>query len=330
VLCLLLNQTNTEIILTLANHICSEFHEVNQEKLIMILSDYDIQEKITDDGKDLQDKIKMYLSAKKLEGLSKETLRGYKFELGRFCNEIKKPVEDIITSDIRFYLSLSSELKLSTLSSKLSTLKSFFVWLTDNEIIPKDITRQIKPPKKEKRLVKALNIEELELLRESCVTLRERALVELFYATGCRLSEIVQLNRSSIDFSDQSVKVIGKGNKERIVYFGFKAIYHLKKYLMSRLDQDPALFVTERKPYRRMKNRAIQKQFTKIAERTGLDKNIHPHIMRHTLATLLLNNGADIVTVQNILGHENPATTQIYAQLTERRKHEQYKKFLVQ
>ncbi|QNB48190.1 tyrosine-type recombinase/integrase [Thermanaerosceptrum fracticalcis] len=302
-----------------------------RSRIAGILAMYDIRPgKITAGHPDVAEKVKLYLAAKKLEGLSPLTLEGYEIELRLFANFVQKPVEAMTTNDIRQFLGKFEDLKLSSISRKLSVLKSFFGWLTEEEIIPRDPTRKIKPPKKEKHLPKALSIEELELIRESCQTPRERALVEVFYATGCRLSEIQQLNRQDIDWQQRSAKVIGKGNKEREVYFSFKAIYHLKKYLKTRDDIVPALFVTQRKPYRRMSKRAIQREFDIIAARAEISKNLHPHVMRHTMATLTLNNGADIVAVQSLLGHSNPATTQVYAQLTSGRRKEQYQKYLVQ
>jgi len=300
-------------------------------KLTGILSMYEIRPaQMPGAHPDIQDKVRLFLSAKKLEGLSNLTLESYQLELRIFSEQIQKRVEEITTADIRLFLGEFSELKSSSVSKKLSVLKSFFGWLTAEELIQRDPTRKIKPPKKEKRIPKALNVEELEMTREGCKTLRERALVEVFYSTGCRLSEIRQMNRQDIDWNRRSAKVIGKGNKEREVYFSFKALYHLKKYLKSRDDLVPALFVTERKPIARLSNRAIQREFSKIKELAGVEKNIHPHVMRHTMATLTLNNGADISAVQALLGHENPSTTMNYATITEERKREQHKKYLVQ
>lgn len=107
-------------------------------------------------------------------------------------------------------------------------------------------------------------------------------------------------------------------------------MYHLKKYLMNRLDNNPALFVTERKPYKRLSGRGIQREIKKIAKQAKIQKNVHPHVLMHTFATLTLNNGADITAVQALLGHSDPATTQIYAQISNERKKDQYKKYLVQ
>ncbi len=291
-----------------------------------IINFYDIQDKNCDEGRDIKNKIWTFISAKKIEGLSKKTLKGYKIQLHKFASIVQKSVEDITTADIRNYLGESAELKASTISTKLSTLKSFFSWLTGEGIIPKDPTSQIKQPKKEKRLPKALSFEDLEIIRESCVTLRQRALTEVFYSTGCRLSELVGMNITDIDRANKQAKVIGKGNKERTVFFTWKALRCIDMYLKSRNDDCPALFVTSRKQYRRLGDRAVQKEVAKIAVKANLDKEVHPHIFRHTLATHLLENGADLVTVQQILGHEDPATTQIYATLTEQHKQQTFRK----
>ncbi|WEZ09592.1 tyrosine-type recombinase/integrase [Priestia flexa] len=219
---------------------------------------------------------------------------------------------------------------MSTIGQKLSILKSFFVWLHAEELIERNPTLKLKTPKTEKRLSKALTIEELEMLREACQTVRQRAFVEILYATGCRLSEVYGLNKDSINFQTMSTNVIGKGNKEREVYLSFKALYHLKKYLKTRDDDCEALMITERKPYRRLSKRGIQFEIRKIAKNAGLEKRVSPHTLRHTFATLTLNNGAELVAIQELLGHSSPETTLRYARITEERKREQHKKFLVQ
>lgn len=279
---------------------------------------------------DIQEKVRLFLANKKLEGMSPISLKSYALELKIFGENVKKRTDTITAADIRIYLASFENLKMSSISKKLSVLKSFFGWLTGEEILMRDPTCRLKPPKKEIRAPKALSIEELELLRESCKTIRQRALLEVMYATGCRLSEVQALNKRDINFQSSSCVVIGKGNKQREVYFSFKAMYHLRKYLMSRIDQDEALFITERKPVRRVGNRAIQREIGKIAFQAGLEKKVSPHTLRHTFATLTLNNGADIVAVQHLLGHSNPSTTQGYAMLSDARKREQHKKYLVQ
>jgi len=305
--------------------------EETKSRLSAIVSRYHVVRVELDEvHPDLVEKIEMFLAAKQLEGMSPITLKNYRLQLRIFADRVRKRAEDITTADIRAYLAQYSHQKPSSIAGKLSILKSFFGWLTSEEIIQRNPTMKIKPPKKEKRLPKALSIEELEMLREACQTYRQRALVEVLYATGCRLSEVRNLNRDDVDFATQSARVIGKGNKEREVYFSFKALYHLKKYLMTRLDSEPALFITERRPYRRLSNRAIQREIAIIAKRAGLEKRVSPHTLRHTFATLTLNNGADIVAVQHLLGHADPATTQGYAVLSDEKKREQHRKYLVQ
>ncbi|GBF34121.1 tyrosine recombinase XerC [Desulfocucumis palustris] len=296
-------------------------------KLAGVMARYEFKPiKLLSGHPDIAEKTKMFIAAKRLEGLSKLTLDGYALELKIFGSYVNKPIEAISTQDLRSFLGSFEHLKKSSLTRRLHVLRSFFGWLTDEEVIARDPSRKIKTPKPEKRLPKALTVEELEILRESCRTLRERALVESYYATGCRLSEIQQMNRQDIDWQDGEASVIGKGSVERIVYFSFKALYHLKKYINSRADAIPAIFITQRQPYRRLSKRGIQREIKIIAERAALSKNVHPHVFRHTLATLMLNHGADITTVQEILGHADPGTTQIYAKASNARKKEQYKK----
>lgn len=279
---------------------------------------------------DIPDKAKTFLASKKVEGLSERTLDGYAMELRLFAAKVQKRVDDITAADIRVYLGELTGVKMSTVGKKLNALKSFFSFLAGEEIIRKDPTVKIKQPKEEKRLPKALNIEELEMLRESCKTVRQRAFLEVMYATGCRLSEVINLSKQDINWQSMSCRVIGKGDKERIVYLSFKAMYHLKKYLKTRTDDVDTLIVTQRKPYRQMSSRAVQDEINKIANAAGLGHKVTPHVLRHTFATLTLNNGADLVAVQELLGHSSPDTTLRYARITEERKHEQHRKFLVQ
>lgn len=278
---------------------------------------------------DLFEKIDLFISSKKVEGLSINTLDGYGLELKKFAEKVKKKTIDITTADVRVFLAGLTDVKMSTVGKKLSVLKSFFGWLASEEIIPKDPTAKMKPMKLEKLMPKALSIEELEMLRESCETIRQRAFIEILYATGCRLSEIQRLNRSDINHQAMSCRVIGKGNKEREVYFSFKAMYHLNKYLDQRKDDCEALMITERKEYRRLSKRGIQREIKIIAKKAGLENKVSPHVLRHTFATLTLNNGAELVAIQELLGHSSPETTLRYAKITEERKREQHKKYLV-
>jgi len=279
---------------------------------------------------DILDKTKTFIAAKRVEGLSEKTLAGYKIELNLFAKAVDKRVEHIGPGDIRNYLGGLEGRKMSTIGKKLNVLRAFFAFLLEEELTKRNPALKIKSPKEEQRMGKALTIEELELLRESCDTIRKRAFLEIFYATGCRLDEMQRLNISDVDRYNKSCKVIGKGNKEREVYFSPKAMYHLEKYLASRNDDCPALLASIRKPYRRLSHRAIQDEIKRIAKRAGLAHKVTTHVLRHTFATLTLNQGADITAVQELLGHSSPETTLRYARITEERKREQHKRFLVQ
>lgn len=144
---------------------------------------------------------------------------------------------------------------------------------------------------------------------------REKAMVEFFYSTGCRLDEVYKLDKQDIDWNRGAVNVIGKGDKERTVYLNAKAKVHLWKYLETRTDKNEALFVSERAPHKRLGHRAFQMDFNALGKAAGIIKPVHPHLLRHTMATIAVNNGANIQTVQRMLGHTDPATTQIYAEL---------------
>jgi len=305
--------------------------DLNRQRVVSILSQYDIKPALVAIGHpDLAQKIKLFLSGKKLEGLAESTLKGYTHELRIFAKHVSKATSEITTADLRIYLSECDQLKTASLAKRLSVLKSMFGWLSSEEIIAHDPTKRIRPLKKEQRVAKALTIEELEMIREACVSPRERALVEVLYATGGRLSEIQKMSRNDIDYQALSVLVIGKGNKERPVYFSFKAMYHLKKYLMKRTDKDPALFVSERRPHQRLSCRGIEREVKVIAKRSEVTKNVYPHIFRHTFATLMLANGAELASVQALLGHSDPSTTMIYVDVTNEKRKQSHHQYLVQ
>lgn len=296
-----------------------------------VLYDYTIEDKSTSlvviDN--MSDMILMYLATRKTEGLANATLKGYGRTLGRFAEYIKKNVEDVTTMDIRIYISNRSKegLKNTTLANDTDVLRGFFNFLEDEEYINKSPMRKIKTIKVEKRLREALTKEQFETLRTGAKTLRQKALLELLYATGCRLEEVEQMKKQDIDWQRLQIKVIGKGNKERIVYMNATCQVHLRKYFMSRLDDTDAVLVTERKPIKFMGKRAIQKEINIISEQSGLNINVYPHLIRHTTATHLLNSGMNLNVLQQILGHDDPSTTLVYAELDNVSVENEYRKY---
>lgn len=300
-------------------------------RLEEIVSNYQIHRKtVTDIEKDIAEKIDLFISSKRLEVLSDNSLKDYRIQLNMFERQFKKAVVQITTSDIRQFLASNTTWKMSTVDTKLSILKTFFGWLVKEEILLRDPTAKVNPPRKEKRLPKGLTIEELELIRETCESFRERALIEVFYSTGCRLSELSNMKIVDINYQNMSMKVIGKGDKERVVYLSFKALYHLKKYLNARTDDCEYLFITLRKPYRGVGNRAIQREIDKIESRVNISKKLTPHTMRHTFAQLSMDSGIELADLQHLMGHSNPSTTLIYASVSEERKQQAFKKYHVQ
>lgn len=314
-----------EVIVRILNQAMDELPQIPTDKLRtildMVLYDYDISpaERALVLRSNMRDMAGMYLASKKVEGLSLITLKNYSYRLKRFMEFMGKNVQDISTMDVRMYLATfqrRTECANSTLESEVAGLKSFFGWLENEEHILKSPMRKIKYPKVEKRMRQALTPEELELLRDNCKTLRERAYVEFLYSTGCRLAEAVSVNKSDINWQELSLHVIGKGDKERIVYISEKAKVHIRKYLLSRFDDCEALFVTERQPIRRLGRRAVEREFAKLGKTAGISKPVFPHIIRHTTATDMMRNGATLSEVQAYLGHDDPSTTQVYAEVS--------------
>ncbi|UUV26126.1 MULTISPECIES: tyrosine-type recombinase/integrase [Lysinibacillus] len=309
--------------------------EIEEVKLSLFLDDlltnYSIEPKderqYTSDNADY---LCMYINAIKIENYSDTTITNYQYELKRFLKFINKSLLKVETADIRKYLAEYGHLKSGTVATKLTIIRAFYAWLVREEILLKNPTLRIKQPKVPKRLREGLTIEELELVRESCDSLRQRALIEVLYSTACRLSELKNLNIEDINWQDMSAVVIGKGNKERRVFFSFKALYHLKRYLKSRNDECNALFVTSRHPIRRLTNRGIQYQVNKIEQLSQVGKPLTPHVMRHTFATLSMDSGIELTDLQHLLGHEDPATTLRYAPVSEERKKQAFKKYHVQ
>ncbi len=283
---------------------------------------------------DIPDKIRSYMENKRLDGLSEKTLHNNLYHLNRFASFVQKNVSTVTTADIRKFLSFLVEtkhLKCTTLETEKSILKAFFLWLEDEEYIAKSPARKIKPSKVEKRLRKALTLEELELLRDACTTTRERCMLEMFFSTGVRLDELSKINIADLNWTDNSLRVIGKGDKERIVYFSAKAKVYLKKYLAERgIHETDALFINSKKPHGRLGHKSIEVEIKKIAGKAGINKSIYPHLLRHSFATQGLKSGVSINVIHDLLGHESLDTTLVYAQTDRDTAAYEYKKHLNQ
>lgn len=282
---------------------------------------------------DLKEKIIFFLRIKKLEGLADDTLQSYYVTLNEFSKHIIKSAAQINTNDIRTYLyAIQSEnnIKKTTINTKIIILKSFFKCLLEEELIKKNPMLKIKTMKVDKRSLRtALTIEELEKLRNACKDIREKAIVEFYYSTGCRLSEPLPIEISDINWNECSLIVVGKGSKEREVYFSKKCKLYLEEYFKTRKGDSQHLFCGIKKPYAALSDSGIQKIVKKIAKRTDIKKNIHPHILRHTFATLALQSGMSEGAIQELLGHTNIDTTKIYAKINKSTLQYEYNKTMI-
>ena len=304
---------------------------VNEDVVNSILKDYIIEREAEVERSNLRKTIWNYLGAKKIDGLSQRTINNYRYTLEGFAEKVNKSVSKITTDDIRGYISYLSDtrhLRDTSLQTHINTLRAFFGWLYVEEKIKKNPMLKIRSLKIDKKSARqALSTEELERLRDACKGYREKALVEFLVSTGCRLSEVAELNMEDLNQNERSVVVTGKGDKDRTVYFSVRARLMLQEYSKERKG-GAGLFVSLKKPYRALKQRAIERIVHTVSVRAGLADRVHPHLLRHTFATLALNAGMDVTAIQRLLGHEDIATTQIYAEMNEDVIKHQYNKFV--
>ncbi|WP_304343220.1 site-specific tyrosine recombinase/integron integrase [Chryseobacterium koreense] len=303
-------------------------HALSSSLKNKIISDYhpEYDSEILDNPKLLS----LFISSKKVEGCSEKSLKYYTSTIGHLFNEIKKNVVEISTNDLRFYLANYQELKNSskvTIDNIRRIFSSFFSWLEDENYIGKSPVRRIHKVKSGRQVKEILSDEQIETLRDNCVELRDLALVELLSSTGMRVGELVRLNTSDIDFHERECIVLGKGNSQRIVYFDARTKIHLNKYLESRTDKNPALFVSLAKPYTRLTIGAIETRLKNLGVKCNIEK-VHPHKFRRTLATLAIDKGMPIEQVQKLLGHMKIDTTLHYAMVNQGNVKIAHRKFI--
>ena len=262
-------------------------------------------------------------------GFSDYTIKSYSTDLKEFYEFSKKDTVNIEL--VRKYLRYLYEKNYSnrSISRKVSSLKSYFKYLEGEGIIKDNFMRLISNPKLEKTLPNYLNYQDLEKLlnfpdRNNKYGLRDALILEMLYSSGVRVSELANMKLKDIDFKDKKILVLGKGNKERYVYYGSKCDSLLKKYLdMDHMDS-PYLFIGKRKD--RLNEREIRLIVTESAKKAGINIHVTPHTLRHTYATHMLNEGADLKSVGDLLGHESLSTTQIYIHISNERLRQIYLK----
>ncbi len=285
-----------------------------QEVLLHTLWKYEVSE-FASNQEEEQDFVDLFLSAKRIEGCSEKSLAYYESTIRTMLNSVEKSVKEIGTDDIRSYLTQYQTEKNSsrvTIDNIRRILSSFFSWLEDEDYILKSPVRRIHKVKTASNIKETYSDETLELMRDNCCEIRDLALIDILASTGMRVGELVLLNRNDINFNERECVVFGKGDKERMVYFDARTKLHLQTYLDSRIDGDPALFVSLKAPYSRMSIGGIESRLRNMGKNLGI-KKVHPHKFRRTLATMAIDKGMPIEQLQQLLGHKRIDTTLQYA-----------------
>ena len=289
-----------------------------------ILNDNETRE---DDSFEL---LNRFIATKKLEGRSDKTLKYYRNTVDKMLIAIDKNVKAITTDDLRTYLTdyqSRSTVSKQSVDNLRRNLSSFFTWLEDENYIMKSPVRRIRKIKTTTAIKETYSDDEMERLRDSCEEIRDLAMIDILSSTGMRVGELVLLNREDIDFNERECIVLGKGDKERIVYFDARTKLHLQEYLNSRIDDSTALFVGLRSPYERLEIGGVEVRIRKIGRNIGI-KKCHPHKFRRTMATVAIDKGMPIEQVQKLLGHEKIDTTLHYAMVKQSNVKNAHRKYI--
>lgn len=274
--------------------------------------------------------LKLFLNAKRIEGCSERTLRYYETTVDRMLSVLTEPVRKITTEQVREYLSGYQHINNCskvTVDNVRRNISSFFSWLEEENYILKSPMRRIHKIKTNQQVKEVISDEDIEKLRDKCSCKRDLAMIDLLYSTGIRVGELVNLNISDVDFEARECVVFGKGGKERKVYFDAKAKLHLQKYIESRIDSNPALFVTLDSPYDRLKISGVEIRMRKLGKSVKVSR-IHPHKFRRTMATRAIDKGMPIEQVQKILGHSQIDTTMQYAMVNQSNVKNSHRKYI--
>lgn len=271
-----------------------------------------------------------FMAAKRVEGCSSKTLGYYESALKKLFSTVDVSALHMKTEHLREYLSRYAErtkCSKANLDNIRRILSSFFTWLEDESYILKNPVRRIHKIRVDRNVKETYSDEAMERMRDECHSLRDLAIIDLLASSGMRVGELVHLNREDIDFENRECVVFGKGHKERPVYFDARTKIHLKNYLDSRTDENPALFVTLQKPFRRLQISGVEIRLRHLGKELGIPK-VHPHKFRRTLATRAIGKGMPIEQVQRLLGHTQIDTTMQYAMINQKNVKVSHQKYI--
>lgn len=323
-----------KVIKEIEQKMASILNNEQKEKLkeVLLYTFYNIEVTSIKDElvEDTTDYAKMFIAAKRIEGCSERTLNYYETTIKTMVEKLSKKVNSIETEDLRNYLSeyqAKNNCSKVTIDNVRRILSSFFAWLEDEDYIMKSPVRRIHKVKATQTVKETYTDEELEEMRDACVEIRDLAMVDFLASTGVRVGELVNLDRVDIDMQERSCVVLGKGGKEREVYFDARTKIHLQNYLNSRTDNNPALFVSLLRPYDRLKVSGVEIRLRELGKKINI-KKIHPHKFRRTMATKAIDKGMPIEQVQVLLGHRKIDTTLQYAMVNQNNVRNSHKRFI--
>lgn len=276
------------------------------------------------------DDMEDFITSKAVSGKSSTTLERYRYELTRILSYINKAVADILPEEITEYLRMYKRIRNvsnQTLKNVRAVYSTFFSWLRDHGRVKKNPMKMVEEIKVPQLLLKPYTDEERELLFRECRTIRDKAMVEFLYSTAVRVSELARLNRDDIRFGSRDLIVYGKGGKERRVYLNDRTNMYLKEYLQSRTDENPALFVSVKRPHNRLTTKGIEDIIRRTGRRAGV-KKAHPHRFRRTAITNAINRGMPLQEAVWFAGHVKPETTLRYSTEDQEAVKYHHKKYL--
>ncbi len=271
--------------------------------------------------------INRFVAVKKMEGCTNATIKQYHYTVSLIVEGIGKPATEINTDDIRYYFMVyqkEHEIENTTYNNMVRYLSSFYNFLEDEDIIVKNPMRKIKNVKIRHKIKPVISASEMESLKQKA-KVRDLAIIETLYSTGCRVSELASLDIT--DISNDAAVITGKGNKQRIVYFSGECMHYLKQYINNRTDNNMALFVSDKKPYCRLRVASIQNIVRKLGKKADIGR-IHPHKFRRTVATDAMRRGMPIQEVQTMLGHSKIDTTMLYCMVDEDNVKNSHKRYV--
>lgn len=324
------NEVIKEIEQKMAKILNNEQKEKLKEVLLYTFYDIEVTKKKDTLNEDTTDYAQLFISAKRIEGCSERTLNYYKSTIDNMIIDTNKKINCIETEDLRKYLAeyqSKNNCSKVTIDNVRRILSSFFAWLEDEDYIIKSPVRRIHKVKATQTVKETYTDEELEEMRDACNEIRDLAMIDFLSSTGVRVGELVKLDIADVNFQERACVVLGKGAKEREVYFDARTKIHLQNYLNTRTDNNPALFVSLLKPFNRLKISGVEIRLRELGKKTNI-KRVHPHKFRRSMATRAIDKGMPIEQVQVLLGHRKVDTTLQYAMVNQNNVKNSHKKYI--